>query len=150
MVEGCTCKRCTGVDHEAMKITVDTLPCYPKKEKRMNLYTLTARKIISAEYLEVEAVDEDDAICRVEYGYVDSDYEELEEIQDIEVIDVQYGDIEYAGKLGVTIVVRGKLNEAKLRDAAYSLLQQFDGKRVQYGDAELELVGFNVDHIEEA
>jgi hypothetical protein len=122
-----------------------------KKEKRMNLYTLSASKISTVEFVEVEAECEDDAIRKVEYGDVDPDYEEMQEYQDIEVTDTILGDKEMYAKLGCNFVIRSaEVDESNLADALYTLLQKFDGMTVQYNDAELELVGFSVDHVEEA
>jgi hypothetical protein len=123
----------------------------PKKEKRMNLYTLSASKISTVEFVEVEAECEDDAIRKVEFGDVDPDYDEFEEYQGIEVTDTILGDKEMYAKLGCNFVIRSaEVAESNLADALYTLLQKFDGMTVQYNDAELELVGFSVDHVEEA
>lgn len=116
----------------------------------MNTYYITANASYRCEY-EVEAATEDEAIRVVEYGDAEPVSTEFDgEVENIEVVDVEYGETEYSGKLGVTFVVRGKLEEQKAVDALYSLLMQFDGKTTDYGDAELELVGFSVEHVEEA
>lgn len=116
----------------------------------MNTYYISARAMYRVEY-QVEAETEDDAINEVEYGSVEPISSEFDgEVTDVEVTDVEYGETEYSGQLGVTFVVRGNLEEQKAVDALYSLLMQFDGKTTDYGDAELELVGFSVEHVEEA
>lgn len=114
----------------------------------MNTYYITARISGTAEYT-VEAETEEDAITEVEYGNADLDSYEIEVAEDCEVNDVEYGDVERYGKLGVTFVTRGKVEEQTIVDALYSLLQQFDGKTTEYKDSELELIGFSVDHIDE-
>ena len=75
----------------------------------------------------------------------------LRSTPDLEVTDTILGDKEMYAKLGCNFVIRnGEVENDNTRDALYSLLQKFDGTTVQYGDAELELVGFSVDHVEEA
>lgn len=144
--EACTwCKFKYNCDH-AIPYPVVTTP----RSAPMNTYTVEARAYYDHTYI-VEAENEDDAVARVEEGYLDPETAEFTgDLEDATVVDVEYGDVEYHGTLGVNIVVRGKIAQSNLRDAAYQLLQRFDGSTDTYGDAELELVGFSVDHIEEA
>jgi hypothetical protein len=139
------CKFKRNCDH-AIPYPAFTIP----RSAPMNTYTVEARAYYDHTYI-VEAESEDDAVARVEEGYLDPETTEFTgELEDTTVVDVEYGDVEYRGKLGVTIVVRGPIDEGNIRDAAYQLLQRFDGITTEYDGAELELIGFSVEHIEEA
>lgn len=115
----------------------------PAKEKTVNTYTLSARKISTVEFVEVEAESEDDAIYKVEYGDVNEDYEQFEEYTDIEVTDVTYGEVEYVADLTLTVHSRG-VKEDDVRDMLWNLLMRVDGSTERDGEGEIEAIGFNI------
>ena len=136
------CKmRCEAV-HDYTKDT-------PKKEKRMNLYTITAREINTVTY-EVESTCEEEAINDVECGNVEPYDKDFDELVDVEVTDVQYREQMYVADLTLSFNAKG-ISEENVRDLLWDLLVSFDGQTVEDGDdCTLEAIGFNIVDMKEA
>lgn len=144
------CKYKCDCAHKVPYPELVRIPVSPIKEKSMNTYTITATAMYRNTYT-VESGCEEDAISEVEWGNVDPDDSEFDgEVTDVECVDVEYGDRNYHAGLMVNFVIRGDVEADTVRDALWDILSTFDGKTTSAGrDGELELVGFNVEDIEE-
>lgn len=118
----------------------------------MNTYTITAYAYFKNTYY-VEAENEQDALDQICNEAVDPDESDLESLENLDVIDVVYGEVEMSASLTVSFIVRGVENDLGCaKDALWDILATFDGKTIQCGaaaDGELELTGFNVESVSE-
>ena len=120
----------------------------PVKEPVMNKYTITAREVRIANFHEVEAESEEDAIQMVEWGNVEADDYEFDELTDIDVTDVEYGEVKYVAELTLSVHSRG-VKDDDVRDLLWDLLARIDGSTESGTEGEIEVVGFNIVSLNE-
>jgi hypothetical protein len=118
----------------------------------MNTYSIYAAISGHANYT-VEAEDEQDAIYQVESGNLDWDDYEIDNVEDCEVTDVEYGETEYVANVTVRFEISGELGETDdldtlAADALYGVLQNCSGKTGMAGhNGTIELLDLDANDI---
>ena len=98
----------------------------------------------------VEAESEDEAFEQIRWGNVDYDnIDSIDDVTDLEVCDVEYGEQEYTVDVEFRVVSRGPVGDTdSVTDSLGDMLYGFMGQTRSNGDGgEVELTDFSITNV---